>query len=145
MKLFRWDAPFLRSYLFFAWKKPRSFLGAYWRRAGWVRVGAYLFLMSVLVCECVILTIGYRKGVAFVPIAGVLFMIGAPTYVQLQLKNLVSEHEGRVCEECCYVLDGLPSVHQCPECGAPYDVRALQKSWSLWFSGDAQPLRSQRI
>ena len=46
---------------------------------------------------------------------------------EIQSNNL--EH----CLECGYPLRGLPTEHRCPECGEPYDIAAVRRTWERYF------------
>lgn len=38
---------------------------------------------------------------------------------------------GRLCSLCGYPVSHLDNTRHCPECGAPVDLRATQRSWRL--------------
>jgi len=46
---------------------------------------------------------------------------------EIQSNNL--EH----CLECGYPLKGLPAEHCCPECGEPYDIEVVRRTWERYF------------
>lgn len=46
---------------------------------------------------------------------------------EIQSNNL--EH----CLECGYPLKGLPAEHRCPECGEPYDIEVVRRTWERYF------------
>ncbi len=45
------------------------------------------------------------------------------------------------CLRCAYPLRGLPPKHVCPECGEPYDIQDVRRSWVRAFK--EQPSRER--
>jgi hypothetical protein len=50
-----------------------------------------------------------------------------------RLWRLAREAHYQLCTSCGQSLQGLPSKHVCPECGAPYDLAEVQSEWEQWF------------
>lgn len=46
-----------------------------------------------------------------------------------RLRQLVVQHDGRLCPSCRHGLSGLPAKAQCPECGRWHDVEKLRAEW----------------
>jgi hypothetical protein len=46
-----------------------------------------------------------------------------------RVRGHVVAHNLHVCVNCAYILDGLDSIGQCPECGVRYDLRHLERIW----------------
>jgi len=58
------------------------------------------------------------------------------------LKRFVEKlkaNEWLLCIECGYSLQGLPTQHDCPECGFSYDVTELRKAWAYWIEDQELP------
>lgn len=47
----------------------------------------------------------------------------------LRRRKLVRAHCGRVCVQCWYPLDDLPSPGPCPECGRPFPPDSYRSTW----------------
>jgi len=41
--------------------------------------------------------------------------------------------DSQLCQECGYMLAGLPDGHACPECGTAYSHEMLRAFWSQWL------------
>ena len=37
------------------------------------------------------------------------------------------------CLQCGYSLKGLPDKHRCPECGEPYNIAVVKRTWERYF------------
>jgi predicted RNA-binding Zn-ribbon protein involved in translation (DUF1610 family) len=47
-------------------------------------------------------------------------------------REIIDDEFGR-CLECGYALKGLPDEHRCPECGEPYKMTMVKKTWERYF------------
>jgi len=47
-------------------------------------------------------------------------------------REILADNSER-CLECGYPLKGLPDKHRCPECGEPYDIATVKKTWERYF------------
>ncbi|GMU34522.1 MAG: hypothetical protein AMXMBFR20_23940 [Planctomycetia bacterium] len=56
--------------------------------------------------------------------------------VKMRFARIVLENKGRVCQNCGFLLHGLPDRHECPECGNEYDVKSLRDSWLRWMKSE---------
>ncbi|HPD28489.1 MAG TPA: hypothetical protein PLL20_00725 [Phycisphaerae bacterium] len=43
----------------------------------------------------------------------------------------------RLCLHCGYNLKGLPAQHRCPECGSPYEIEQVKRTWSEYLADRA--------
>jgi rubrerythrin len=54
--------------------------------------------------------------------------------VKVRFARELFEHEGRMCLDCGYPLEGLPDEHNCPECGEAYETAELRALWMYWLT-----------
>jgi hypothetical protein len=67
----------------------------------------------------------------------VLFFIGSSVIMQIscsgrerRFERILRESGFSLCLKCGYNLRGLPEVHNCPECGSPYDIQDVRRVWT---------------
>jgi hypothetical protein len=51
-----------------------------------------------------------------------------------RLSRRLVESDCLLCENCAYPLAGLPSNHNCPECGHAYSKDETRKRWKRWLA-----------
>lgn len=62
-------------------------------------------------------------------ISAIISLIGHLTHKLLwRRKALAANFE--LCLECGYFLNKLPIKHTCPECGTPYDLYVVKRTWT---------------
>lgn len=67
-----------------------------------------------------------ETAVVVLSVAGILGLY----FQHRRLKRALSEHDGRLCTECEYVLPPSPSqTGRCPECGSEYDLERGREKW----------------
>lgn len=62
--------------------------------------------------------------------ATLAFLGYAPHRLRWRRKTINAEYE--LCLECGFCLKGLPIKHICPECGTPYDLYVVKRTWTAW-------------
>jgi hypothetical protein len=68
----------------------------------------------------------------FVVIFGFAALRSAPIRRRRRLCERAEAANYELCLECGYELQGLPEIHQCPECGADYDKVKVRAVWQEW-------------
>lgn len=127
-------------------KPPTQVPMAFWRYTALLRSFLKLcfFLTLLLLSFTIILLItNTAVGVRILERAGFV-IIGIITGVQGVAyfygfryaaggyQRFLRAHNWSVCPHCGYVLQSLPAVHKCPECGEPYDLDSVQSRWHEW-------------
>lgn len=99
-----------------------------WRYLGWRWV---LFLPAAAVLCLLVATVLEFRMTQFVWMLGpkLLIMILALPFMAAgyALKQGVAARTEPFCIHCGYDLSGLPDHHTCPECGVPYDFKAIEE------------------
>lgn len=134
----------------FTGRRPKNLPGAYWlfltdSKAPivilfrWWSVLLLVLIATQLGFMALALAIGWRSIMGdIMNLLPVLVLVGNPYFiggrVKVRFARELFEHEGRMCLDCGYLLEGLPDEHTCPECGEAYEIAALRAAWLHWLT-----------
>ncbi len=104
-------------------------------------------LRMLCACTLILLGIAVAAVVLRMTVAAYAFLIAGltincflapmtPLLAKRRLRRLAQEiiaDNFERCLECGYPLKGLPDKHRCPECGEPYDIATVKKTWERYF------------
>ena len=126
---------------------------AYWASAARLRVALRAIvllntLIALVIIGALLLWLGTRRCPLVFQLAesysgylllglwiifSVTMLYWLPRAHKARQRRFIQRHSYEVCTQCGYVLSGLPSVHECPECGTSYDVQDVRHRWIAWF------------
>ena len=134
----------------FTGRRPKNLPGAYWLLLTdskapivilfrWWSVLLLVLIATQLGFMALALAIGWRSIMGdIMNLLPVLVLVGNPYFiggrVKVRFARELFEHEGRMCLDCGYLLEGLPDEHTCPECGEAYEIAALRAAWLHWLT-----------
>lgn len=139
----------------FTGRRPKNLPGAYWlfltdSKAPivilfrWWSVLLLVLIATQLGFMALALAIGWRSIMGdIMNLLPVLVLVGNPYFiggrVKVRFARELFEHEGRMCLDCGYLLEGLPDEHTCPECGESYEIAELRAAWLHWLTETHPP------
>lgn len=88
--------------------------------------------VAFLVIICALTTVQPHSFASFALGLAGLILIGGVCLFWFRARIAYSKLEKlnfEVCPNCEYPLKGLPPEHRCPECGAPYEIGRVRKTW----------------
>jgi hypothetical protein len=99
-----------------------------WRYLGW----RWLLFLPAAGVLCLLAALVFEPGIGqFVWFLGpklVIMILCLPFLAAgYALKRGVQSRSEPFCIHCGYELSGLPDHHRCPECGLPYDFKAIEE------------------
>jgi len=134
----------------FTGRRPKNLPGAYWLSLThskapivvlfrWWSVLLLLLIATQVAFMGLALAIGWRSIMGdIMGLLPVLVLVGNPYFIGARVKvrfaRELFEHEGRMCLDCGYPLEGLPDEHNCPECGEAYEIGELRAAWLHWLT-----------
>ena len=139
----------------FTGRRPEGLPGAYWdfltsSRAPivlffrWWSVLLLLLIVTQLAFMALALAIGWRSIMGdLMNLLPVLVLVLNPYFiggrVKMRFARELFAHQGRMCLECGYLLEGLPDAHTCPECGEAFEIAELRAAWLYWLTETEPP------
>lgn len=143
----------------FTGRRPKNLPGAYWlfltdSKAPIVVLFRWWSVLLLLLIAIQVAFMGLALAIGWRSIMGdimnllpVLVLVGNPYFignrVKLRFARELFEHEGRMCADCGYLLEGLPDEHTCPECGEAYEIAQLRAAWLHWLTETEPPEREE--
>lgn len=127
-------------------RTPRSMPVAFWRSISTLKTllritTLSLLLLGVFLLAALVVDLGlagrFLDGGGVLLVAALIvthstiFLYGFRLAIR-RYQRFLKEHEWLVCMRCGYVLEHLPSSHNCPECGDVYDFETLRPRWQEW-------------
>jgi len=90
-------------------------------------------VLLILPCVTALVLWFVLKDPKFSRIMILMLLANIATFYQLyqfkRVKRLLIEHNGKVCGNCLFPLDGLDDEGVCPECGHPYEINQTIEDW----------------
>jgi hypothetical protein len=93
---------------------------------------AWLYIALVVIKSILIVTIDYPGPYLAISIAAGAVAFAAIVLVATKRSRVLRkarQHEFLLCPQCVYILQGLPSEGNCPECGQPYTLDHVAVMW----------------
>ncbi len=117
---------------------PQGMPPALWSHLRPLRVlcGCTLILLGVGAVAFVLESTIARYGLLSALIINCFLAPMTPYYAKRRLRRFAQEiidDNLERCLECGYPLKGLPEKHRCPECGEPYNIAVVKKTWERYF------------
>ena len=131
-----------------AWRRkpPAGVPAAFWEKTKGVRLlvcACWLAVILIVIPSFVLFLFGYERAAEpLEPILGILVLAPLVLYfvpmraLRRRFCKFVASRNYLVCLECGYPLTGLPSPHDCPECGKSYNAAVVRRLWIGWCGVD---------